>query len=143
MKTNLKTTYLLLMILVVLLSGCSTASRIRKADQRYEAGEYYVAAERYRKVQNKISSQKQRRLKSEISFKMGDCYRLINNHRSASRAFTSAIRYKYDDPIVYLYNAKSLHALGNYKDAATNYATYLKLDPLKKEALPGPRSTEE
>ncbi len=136
-------TYIVPILLILLLTGCSTASRLRKADQRYEAGEYYAAAERYRKVQNKISSQKQRRLKAEVSFKMGDSYRRINNHRSASRAFTSAIRYKYDEPLVYLYNAKSLHAIGNYKDAATNYAAYLQENPTSLEALAGLRSTEE
>ena len=89
----------ILLCLVVLLTGCSTAARLKKADRKYENGEYFAASEIYRKNNSKISTKKQRKLKAAVNFKIAECYYNMNNHTKAVRSYTSAIRYKYNDSI--------------------------------------------
>ena len=69
----------ILLLLVVILTGCSTAARLKKADRKYENGEYFAASEIYRKNNSKISTRKQRKLKAEVNFKLGECYYNTNN----------------------------------------------------------------
>ena len=63
----------ILLILIVLLTGCSTTARLKKADRKYENGEYFAASEIYRKNSGKISTSKQRKLKAEVNFKLAEC----------------------------------------------------------------------
>lgn len=123
--------------LAVLLASCSVSARLKKADRTYANGEYFAAADIYKKTQPRISAQKQKKLKAEVCFKQGECYRLIGNHARATKAYTQAIKYKCGDSIVFLYNAKSLHALGRYADAAKNYQIYLQGHPDDRAALAG------
>lgn len=123
--------------MLVSLNGCSTAARIRKADKLYDNGEYYAASEKYKKLQSKISSKKQKKLKAEVNFKMGECYRNLNNHPRAIRAYNSAIRYKYPDSTMYLNIAKSMLVTQKYKDAQKNFEIYLKTYPDNYEAQCG------
>ena len=89
----------ILLCLVLLLTGCSTAARLKKADRKYENGEYYAASELYRKSNGKISGSKQRKLKATINFRLAECYYCTNNHSKAVRSYTNAIRYRYNDSI--------------------------------------------
>jgi uncharacterized protein YceK len=43
----------ILLCLIVLFTGCSTAARLKKADRKYENGEYFAASEIYRKSNSK------------------------------------------------------------------------------------------
>ncbi len=123
--------------LAVLLASCSVSARLRKADRLYANGEYFAAVDVYKKTQSRISSQKQKKLKAEVCFKQGECYRQIGNHARATKAYAQAVKYKYSDSIVYLDNARSLHALGRYADAAKNYEIYLQNQPDDRLALAG------
>ncbi len=127
----------ILLCLVVLLAGCSTAARLKKADKKYENGEYFAASEIYRKNNGKISTSKQRKLKAEVNFKLAECYYNTNNHAKAARSYTSAIRYRYNDSIAYLHLAKSLLATGKLKDARKNFEIYLESYPDSYEAQQG------
>lgn len=138
--------------IVVLLSGivlmcasCSVSARLKKADRTYDNGEYFAAADIYKKTQSRISAKKQKKLKAEVCFKQGECYRLIGNHARATRAYTQAIKYKYNDSVVFLYNAKSLHALGRYAEAAKQYDIYLQThdDSLARAGLRGAQQANE
>ena len=136
MKLNLKQLVILLLTTTVLLS-CSVTARLKKADKRYEQGEYFTAGEMYRKVQSGISSQKEKKLKAHVNFKMGECYNAINNHKRATRAYAQAIKYKYPDSIAYLRQAQADHALGKYSEAAKNYSLFLQAQPTHGEAKAG------
>lgn len=120
--------------LVVLLSGCSTSAQLKKADRKYENGEYFAASELYRKNQNKISNKKQRKPKAEVNFRLAECYYITNNHAKAVRSYASAIRYKCSDSIAYLHLAKSQLVTGRYADAEKNCMTYLQAHPDSYEA---------
>lgn len=128
---------LLFIAAIFLLSGCGTAARLKKADKRYDNGEYYAAADIYKNTQSKISSQKQRVLKSQVNFKLGECYSYISEHNKAIRAYSSAIKYKYNDSIVYLHIAKSQLYMGRYSEAKKNFEIYLKSHPDSYEARAG------
>ncbi len=135
---KLKLTHLLLLGFTALsLLSCGVSARVKKADKHYEQGEYFLAGETYRKVQSSISAQKERALKAEVNFKMGECYSAINNHTRATKAYAQAIKYKYPDSIVYLRQAKAKHALGKYQEAAKDYGLFLKSQPTHAEALAG------
>ena len=45
----------ILLSVSVLLISCGVEAQLKKADKRYEIGEYYVAADLYRKAQSGIS----------------------------------------------------------------------------------------
>ena len=54
-----KQIYYILLCFMLVLTGCSTAARLKKADRKYENGEYFAASEIYRKNNSKISTKKQ------------------------------------------------------------------------------------
>lgn len=132
----------LIIVSVVVLTGCSTAARLKKADKRYTNGEYYAAADIYKRTQRRISTKKDRKLKGEVNFKLAECYRNTNNHTRAVRAYTSAIRYKCSDTIAYLHLAKSQLVTGRYADAKANFLKYLEWYPDSYEAQSGLESAE-
>lgn len=115
------------LVLSTLLSSCGLQARLRKADQKYQIGEYYAAGDIYRSCYKKVSS-KDKKLKGEVAFKQAECYRHINNTR-ALLAYQNAIRNKYQDSIVFLYYAQTLHYQGKYRDAEKAYTTYLEYNP--------------
>lgn len=131
-----------LALIVIVLTGCSTAARLKKADRRYANGEYYAAADIYKKTQRRIPTKKQRKLKGEVNYKLAECYRNTGNHSRAVRSYTSAIRYKYNDTIIYLHLAKSQLVTGRYADAKANFLKYMTYYPDSYEAKAGLESAE-
>ncbi len=117
-----------LALLIVGLSSCSVKARVKRADKKYEIGEYYDAADIYKSVYSRINSKSERDLKAHVAFNQAECYRILNNTR-ASQYYQNAIRYKYQDSIVYLRNAQVLQYQGKYKDAEKNYLIYLEAHP--------------
>ena len=47
------------------MSSCGLQARLRKADQKYQIGEYYAAGDIYRSCYKKVSS-KDKKLKGEV-----------------------------------------------------------------------------
>ena len=107
----------------ILLQGCSLKSRIKKADKRFEIGEFYAAGELYKRIYGQIPSQ-DKQLRSRIAFQQGESNRLINNAK-AEQGYSNAIKYKYQDSIVFLRYAQVLHRNAKYTDAIKNYSIYL------------------
>ncbi len=124
-----------ILLCCIILVSCGINQRIKRADKRYEIGEYNVAAEMYRKIYGSIN-QKQKSLRAEIAFKQGECYRRINNTRAA-RCYQNAIKNKYPDPIAYLRLGQCLQYQGKYSDAAKAYRSYLEQEPDSYVGLAG------
>ena len=76
---------LYMVVAAVLLTGCGADSAIKKGDKFYALGEYYDAANQYKKAYAKTPT-KERRLRGERAAKMADCYRRINNTQRAVAA---------------------------------------------------------
>ena len=127
-----QTRFILFLILAgVLMSGlssCSLKARIKRADKKYAIGEYYDAAEMYKQIYSRVSSKTDKPLKGRIAFYQGECYRVLNNTKAAN-CYQNAIRYKYQDSIVYLHFAQTLQYQARYKEAEKNYAIYLEAHP--------------
>ena len=121
-----------------LLVSCSGA-KLSVANEQYARGEFYDAAQTYRKVYGKTNPRKDRKLRGEIAFKMGECYRRINMAARSSAAYQNAIRYEYPDSMALFYLARSQQYEGKYKDAIKNYQAFLETNPLSSLAKNGIR----
>lgn len=120
--------YILVLALIAGLNSCSLKSRIKRADKKYAIGEYYDAAEIYKQVYSRVNSKQDRALKGRIAFSQGECYRILNSPRAVN-SYKNAIRYKYQDSIVYLHYAQVLQYQAKYGEAEKNYAIYLEAHP--------------
>lgn len=124
-------------IFILLLSAWSCKQiKLEDADRKFAQGEYFVAAEMYRKIYRKTPAKK-RELRGEIAHRMAESYRLINNPLRANAAYANAIRYKVNDSTINLQYARSLQKAGDYKQAIKYYTDFLKLYPNNKFALNG------
>ncbi len=126
-------------LLALVITSC--AAKLSDARALFEQGNYYKAAETYRKVYSKTPS-KERDLRGEIAYEMGTAYRLINASARSAAAFQYAARYNHPDSTLYLHLAQSQHALGKYKDAIKSYQTFLELSPNHPLALNGLKGCE-
>jgi peptidoglycan-associated lipoprotein len=126
--------YLTLVTITVGISACSTQRRLKKADQRYEVGEYSKASTMYRRV---VRGVKEKPKRAEVNYKMGECYRKTNNISKASSSYRKAIKYKFTEPIVYLSYAEVLYEQNKIGDAKKNYLLYLASDSSNTQAQNG------
>ena len=131
--------YIFILLAVLLASSCKVS--LKEADKKFAKGEYYDAAEMYRKVYRQTSPKK-RDLRGEIAFRMGESFRLVNMPVQAVSAYTNAERYNATDSTLSLQFARSLHKTGNYKKAAEQYETFLQLYPGNQFALNGIKGTQ-
>jgi len=111
-----------MMVLAVLLTGCGAEQAMKKGDKFYALGEYYDAAEQYKKAYSQTPS-KARDLRGQRALKMAECYRHINYTQKAIAAYNNAIRYKQTDSLTYLHLAQQLMKNGSYKEAAKQFQT--------------------
>ena len=115
--------------------SCKTA-KLSDAVEKEERGEYFGAAEVYRKVYNKTSSKKTY-LRGSIAFHMAECYRRTGNAQRAFSAYSNSIRYQFPDSSSILHSAQMLHKLGRYSDAIKQYQAFLEIVPNNTLALNG------
>ncbi len=129
MHNNRNTYYTILacLIVTVLCGSCGVKARIKKADKRYDIGEYYAAGEIYRSTYKQVRV-KDKPLRAYVAFRQAECYKHINNPKAVS-AYQNAIRNKYQDSIVYLHYAQVLHYQGKYAEAQKQYQIYLQAHP--------------
>ncbi len=117
------------------LYSCKSA-KLSDAVEKQERGEFYDAAQIYRRVYTKTSN-KNKILRGAIAYNMADCYRKTNNTKRALSGYQNAIRYNYEDSTSHLYLAQMQHKLGQYPAAIKAYQAYLEFDPSNKMALNG------
>ena len=106
----------------MLLSGCGAEQAMKKGDKFYALGEYFDAANQYRKAYAATPA-KERTLRGQRALKMAECYRRINYTQKAIAAYNNAIRYKQVDSLTHLYLAQQLMKNGQYKEAAKHFQT--------------------
>jgi peptidoglycan-associated lipoprotein len=122
--------YLIVILLPLFAISCGVSGRLKKANNMYESGGYYSAAQLYRKIAPRVDKS----LQAEVYFKMGESYRIMANITAATNAYDRAIRYKYPDPIVYLRSAQILLMKDDWKKddiekIEKQIATYRQLVP--------------
>jgi len=136
---NIKSSYLLLILVFTVLQSCGIKARLEKANKRYALGEYAVAGDLYKSVYSRTPS-KEKTKRAEIAFKQGECYRLINHYR-AEQVYMNAVRNKSTNDTVYLRLAQMQQRNGKYAEAAKSYTTFLQNHPDDELAKNGLEAT--
>ena len=132
---RLKFPIIFFLIIAILLQGCGIGARIKKADKRFDIGEYYVAGELYKNIYPNLTI-KEKSLRGKIAYRQAECFRLTNQGR-AEQAYLNAIRNNYSDSIVLLRYAQVLQQNGKYAEAAKYYDLFLKKDSSNVMAVNG------
>ncbi|PKP01612.1 MAG: hypothetical protein CVU14_04855 [Bacteroidetes bacterium HGW-Bacteroidetes-9] len=115
--------------------------RIAAAEEAFSSFQYNLAATRYKKAYSKTKSKPQ---KEQISFKMGECYRLMNQTKRAEALYRRIIKgdYARRNPIVYLHYADMLKANEKYDIAKDYYTLYTENAPEDPRGTNGLKSCE-
>lgn len=114
MRKNL---YLIMIgVVSMFLTGCGADQALKKGDKFYAMGEYFDAANQYKKAYSQTPA-KERQQRGQRALKMAECYRRINYTQKAIAAYNNAIRYKQTDSMTYLYLAQQLMKNAQYKEA--------------------------
>ena len=122
MRKNL---YLIMIgVVSMFLMGCGADQALKKGDKFYAMGEYYDAANQYKKAYSQTPA-KERQQRGQRALKMAECYRRINYTQNAIAAYNNAIRYKQTDSMTYLYLAQQLMKNAQYKEAEKQFQTAL------------------
>ena len=109
-------TILYLVSVAVLLVGCGADSAMKKGDKFFALGEYFDAAEQYKKAYAQTPT-KDRKLRGERALKMADSYRRINLTQRALAAYNNSVRYKQQDSLTQFFLGQLLMKNGDYKNA--------------------------
>jgi peptidoglycan-associated lipoprotein len=124
MKYSKLIAFALLSILV--LTSCGTASKLGKANAIYDAGGYYKAAELYRKLSSKVDTEE----RVMVNFRLGECYRILNNTVPAERAYNRVIINRSNHiPEAYLRYGEVLLMNKKYDEAIQAFTEYKSLVP--------------
>ena len=108
-------------------------AKIRKAYEEFNAGHYSSAADMLRKVYNVTKIKEEQ---ADILFKMGECYRMINEPKSAELWYGKAISRGFQNPIVHLHLGEVKKMREKYAEAKEEFIKY-------KEKVPGDRRGED
>ncbi len=122
--------------LLLILSGCGADNYARKAEEYYAIGEYFDAAEEFKKAYSHTPV-KEKAKRGERAWKMAECYRRIGYSAKAAGAYQNAVRYKTGGPEAILRLAQMQHWMGKYNEAIKNYTLYLDSVPSSLEAKNG------
>lgn len=118
------TTYILLLLTVLLTASCGADRYMKKGDKYLAIGEYYEAAIEYKTAYNKTPP-KDKALRGQRARKLAYCYDCINSTQKAIAAYRNVIRYKQDSIDTHLSLGQLLMKNGSYKDAAKEFQTVL------------------
>ena len=113
-------TIFIVAITTTLMISCGADQAMKKGDQFYAVGEYFDAANQYRKAYSQTPT-KERAVKGQRAMKMAECYRRINFTTKAITAYNNAVRYKQVDSLTHLYLGQLYMRNGNYKEAAKQF----------------------
>ncbi|MFN8256392.1 MAG: OmpA family protein [Bacteroidales bacterium] len=129
-------------LLLILFSGIAISAqtkKIKKADDTFNAGEYYKASEMYTKLYSKANS---KLIKGELAFKLGECYRKLNEPKKAEKWYQRAVNAKYQDPMSVCYLADAMKMNEKYADAIVEYELFKDLVPDDPRGKDGVQSCE-
>lgn len=116
-------------ILASLILSVSLDAQKKQKDSRaqaaFEAGEYFEAIDLYKNVYNKVDKEQ----KTAVFFKIGECYRILGDARSAVLWYKKAIREEYQDPVIFLRYGQMLLINERYDEAKEEFKKYKDLVP--------------
>lgn len=120
--------YLFLLVSVsVLFYSCGAQKpSVIAAEKAFNNEKYFTAADLYKQA---IPNVRKKEAKAELTYKVAECYRLINNNKQSAIWYEKAIKAGYDSSYVYFKWAESLKALDKFDDAIEIYQDYLASKP--------------
>ena len=113
--------------------------KLGKANTTFQAGCYLKAIELYKDAYE-VAEDRDR--KTEIIYKIAECYRHLNDPSHALLWYKKTIDRNYQNPLVYLYFADAQKMMAKYKDAENNYRKYKELVPDDPRGENGVQSCE-
>ncbi len=102
--------------------------RAVRAYEAYEAGEYYDAIDLFKDTYSK-TSKSDKAARGEYIFMIGECYRLVNDSRSAETWYKLAVRQTTGRPESYYYLAMTYKKNGKYEQAIEELNNYKQVAP--------------
>ncbi len=105
--------------------GAQKKQKDSRAKAAFDAGEYYEAIDLYKNAYNKVDKEQ----KTAIYYKIGDCYRILGESRSAMLWYKKAVREDYQDPIIFLRYGQVMLINENYEEAKEQFKKYQNLVP--------------
>ena len=133
--------YILVWVLVWTLASCGADAYMKKGDQYLAIGEYFDAAEQYKKAYTNTPT-KERTTRGQRAKKLAECYRRINFSQKAIAAYNNVIRYNQADSLTHLRLAQQLMKTGNYRQAEKAFAIAADSLPQSKIVKNGLRSAK-
>lgn len=124
-------------VLVFSASGFSQKA-LKKADELFEAHQYYAAVNYYKQAFSSVDKDK----KGLVLYKTGIASQEINDIKGAETYYQKAIAANFDDPTVYLRLAEVLKMQMKYPEAITEYNNYKSKGGNAKKADLGVKSCE-
>lgn len=114
-----------LLVLAISLTGISRGvSNNRKANRYFELYKYAKAIPLYKKSVEKGSEAEKR----EATFRLADCYRMINDVKEARSWYARGIDLYEADPVHYFYLGQALRSLEEYDEAEKAFLKYAELN---------------
>ena len=108
-------------VAAMFLMGCGGVDlAMKKGDKLYALGEYYDAAEQYKKAYAKTPT-KDKPSRGKRALRMADCYRRINYTQKAIAAYNNAVRFKQADTTALLHMGQLQLKNGSYKEAEKTF----------------------
>lgn len=108
------------------------AKTLEKAEAFYDAEQYNLAREQFQKA---YSKEKERKQKTEITFKIAECYRLLSDCKNAAAQYKRAYKMRYG-AVAQLRYAQMIMCQGEYEDAIIEFQAYV------EEVPDDPRGTD-
>ncbi len=133
--------FVLAALSVLLLTSCAIDKNMKKGEKYLALGEYYDAANEFKKAYSKTSP-KEKEKRGERALKMAHCYERSLQTQKAIAAYKNAIRYNVATPEHRLNYARLLLKNGEYKNAINEFSIVLDSLPGNKLALAGIESAK-
>ncbi len=129
----------IIIIFIALILICTNSFSQDRTQQRIEAGDnffkqrqYYEAIDVYERILRREDATS---IKREVSFKLGDSYRMVLNYNKAKNWYKTALNLGYDDPVIYLNLSEMFLGLEEF-DKSIEYANkFLELKPDNERGL--------
>lgn len=136
MRTHNNHIICLFFMAMLMLASCGADRNIKRAEKYLALGEYYDAANEYKRAYQKTEP-KNRDKRGRIAKKMAYCYNKSLQTAKGIAAYRNTIRYKHDEPEDHLTLGQLLLKNGNYKEAAVEFQSVLDTFPDHKLAQTG------
>lgn len=130
-------------LLSVLLMACGSPEKSEiKGDYALALGEYYEAANQYKKAYQRTPNS-ERENRGRRAFKQGEAFKKYGNSARAAGAYRSAVRYNYSDSLLQRNLGDMLRMQADYKGAQKAYLAYLDSVPDDTLAIRGLQGAQE